>query len=92
MTKYFSYDGLFQDLSQVVMVSRKSKVLKHSRDVLVLQLQSWQSLKEQVSWRHYESILIKNKFYLPLFAVFQIYYPFAYCYLYCHLIIVAKML
>lgn len=37
MTKYFSYDGLFQDLSQVVMVSRKSKVLKHSRDVLVLQ-------------------------------------------------------
>lgn len=84
---------MFQDLSQVVMMSRKSKGLKHSTDLLVLQfIIAWLvKFKEQVTWWHHDSILIRKKFYLPPFAVFQIYYPFAYCYLYCHLIVVDMM-
>ena len=35
MAKYFSYNDLFQDLSQLVMMSRKSKGLKHRRDLLI---------------------------------------------------------
>lgn len=52
MAKYFSYNGLFQDLSQVVMMSRKSKVLKRSRVLLVLQfiIARLVKFKEQVTW------------------------------------------
>lgn len=53
MAKYFSCNELFQDLFQLVMMSRKSKGLKHHRDLLIF-LQfiiTWLvKFKEQVTW------------------------------------------
>lgn len=53
MAEYFSYNDLFQDLSQRIMMNRKSKGSKHGRDLLIfLQfIVTWLvKFNEQVTW------------------------------------------
>lgn len=53
MAEYFSYNDLFQDLSQRIMMNRKSKGSKHGRDLLIfLQfIVAWLvKFNEQVTW------------------------------------------